>query len=241
MTPRTVVVSDIHLGAISEENERAFLRFLRSVGDLGDELLINGDLFDFWFEYRQVVPRGYFDALAALRSLVTEGMRVRFLGGNHDGWAGSFLAEEIGLELVDGPAILPVGGRTAYVAHGDGIGRGDWAYRFLKRTSRSRLGRVAFRAVHPDLGIPVARRASSTEHRAADEPGRESPRAADLARHAASLLRARGELDLVVFGHTHLPRLDEIEPDRFYLNPGDWIHHCTYAVVSRDEIRLSAA
>jgi len=241
MNPRSVVVSDVHLGAIPEENERAFLAFLRTVGDLGDDLLINGDLFDFWFEYRQVVPRGHFDALAALRSLVTDGISVRFLGGNHDGWAGSFLAEEIGLEIVEGPAVLPVGGRTAYVAHGDGIGGGDWAYRFLRRTSRSRLGRFAFRAVHPDLGIPVARRASSTEKRAVEDTGYESPRAARLADHAASLLRASGELDLVVFGHTHLPRLDEIEPDRFYLNPGDWIHNCTYAVVSPDEIRLASA
>jgi len=241
MNPHTVVVSDVHLGAISEENERAFIRFLRTVGDLGDDLLINGDLFDFWFEYRQVVPRGHFDALAALRSLVTDGIPVRFLGGNHDGWAGSFLAEEIGLEIVQGPRVLPVGGRTAYVAHGDGMGGGDWAYRFLKRMSRSRLGRFAFRAVHPDVGIPFARRASSTEKRAADEPGSQSPRAARLAGHAASLLRARSELDLVVFGHTHLPRLDEIEPDRFYLNPGDWIHNRTYAIVSPDRICLNSA
>lgn len=240
MKPRTVVISDIHLGAISAENERAFIAFLRAVGGLGDDLLINGDLFDFWFEYAHVVPRGHFEALAALRSVVTGGMPVRFLGGNHDGWAGSFFEEEIGLEIVDGPAVLTVGGRAAYVAHGDGIGGGDWGYRLLKWASRSRPGRLAFRAVHPDLGIPVARRASSTEKKAAADPAYESPRAPRLAAHAASLLRARSDIDLVVFGHTHLPRLDEVEPGRFYLNPGDWIHNCTYAVVSPDEIRLVA-
>jgi len=238
MSPRTVVVSDIHLGAIPEENERAFLAFLRTVGGLGDDLLINGDLFDFWFEYRQVIPRGHFEVLSALRRLVTAGVPTRFLGGNHDGWAGSFLEEEIGIEIVEGPAILTVGGRTAYVAHGDGLGGGDWGYRLLKRASRSRAGRFAFRTLHPDLGIPAARAASSTKKRAAAGTGYDAVRAAHLAAHASSLLRARSELDLVVFGHTHLPRVDEIEPNRYYLNPGDWIHHRTYAVVSSDEVQL---
>ena len=238
MTPPTVVVSDIHLGAIPAAGERAFRAFLERVPDLGRGLLINGDLFDFWFEYRQVVPRGHFGVLAALRGLVERGVAVRFVGGNHDAWGGSFLADEVGLELVEGPALLEVGGRRAYVAHGDGLGGGDWGYRLLKRASRSRPGRALFRALHPDLGVPVARRASATEEKRAAGPGPEGLRADRLAAHAHGLLESRPDLDLVIFGHTHRPELDEVRPGRFYLNAGDWIHHRSYAVVSEVEIRL---
>ncbi len=238
---RTVVVSDIHLGAIPPAGERAFLAFLEGVPDLGDELLINGDLFDFWFEYREVVPRGHFAVLAALRGLVEGGLPVRFLGGNHDAWGGGFLEREVGIRLVEGPAVLDVGGRRAYVAHGDGLGVGDWGYRALKRASRSRLGRALFGAIHPDLGVPAARRASATEIRRVGGPGPEVARADRLASHARELLASREDIDLVIFGHTHRPQLEEVRPGRYYLNAGDWIHHRSYAVVSPGNIRLEPA
>lgn len=238
MTDRTVVVSDIHLGAISSENETAFVRFLEGVGDIGDDLLINGDLFDFWYEYGEVVPRGHFRVLSALHQLVRAGIHIRYLGGNHDAWGGSFLTDEIGIEIVDGPASLTVGGRRAYVAHGDGLGGGDWGYRALKWSSRSRLGRLGFRLIHPGLGIPLARLASSTEGKAGLADGYVSPRAPKLEALAHSLLAERDDIDLVIFGHTHHPVLDEVAPGRHYLNAGDWIYNCTYAVVTPELIRL---
>lgn len=238
MTRTTVVVSDVHLGAIPPARERAFLDFLEAVPRIGLELLIAGDLFDFWIEYGQVVPRGYLPALARLRRLVEAGVRVRLLGGNHDGWAGDFLADEVGLEVVHGPAVIDVSGRRAFVAHGDGLGGGDLGYRVLKRVIRSRLGSGLFRILHPDIGVPLARLASSTED---SEPGDSSvpgSRAARLAACAERLLREDPSLDLIVLGHAHEPRLDRIEGRRFYLNPGDWVHHCSYGVVSADAVRL---
>jgi len=238
MSLRTLVVSDAHLGAIPAENERAFLALLERAPDLGDELLVNGDLFDFWFEYRHTIPRGHLDALAALRGLVRGGMPVRFVGGNHDGWAGGFLRDEVGIDILSGPLELTVGGRKAYVAHGDGLGGGDRGYRALKRIIHGRPARFAFRWLHPDVGVPLARLASTTETRAAESPGRVSSRARMLEEHAAAVLRERPAIELVVLGHSHAPRLVEVEPGRFYLNAGDWIHSRSWAVVSRDEIRL---
>ena len=238
MAHRTIVVSDIHLGAIPPANEAAFLRFLERVPDLGHDLLINGDLFDFWYEYGEVVPRGHFRILSALHQLVRRGIPIRYLGGNHDAWGGSFLEDEVGVEIVDGPARLEVGGRRAYVAHGDGLGGGDWGYRLLKWSSRSRPGRFAFRLLHPGVGIPLARLASSTEGKGERGDDYVSPRAPRLAALAHDLLRAQDDLDLVIFGHTHHPVLEEVAPGRFYLNAGDWIDSCTYAVVSPDEIAL---
>ncbi len=238
MGDRTVVVSDIHLGAIPRANEAAFLAFLEGVPGLGDDLLIVGDLFDFWFEYRHVVPRGYLGALARLRRLADGGLRIRFLGGNHDAWGGDFLRDEVGLEVLEGPVAIPVGGRAAYVAHGDGLGGADWGYRALKWASRSGLGRGLFRWVHPDVGVPVARRASSTDVKRAAGAAQEGARAAALAHHARRLLRERSDVDLVIFGHAHKPDLIEVEPGRFYLNAGDWIHHNSFAVVSPEAVTL---
>ncbi len=240
MSKRTVVVSDIHLGAVAAENEQAFLAFLAEAHRWGDELLINGDLFDFWFEYRQVVPRGQLDALARLRALVERGMAIRFIGGNHDAWGGSFLRDEVGIEVLDGPVRLTVGGRRAYVAHGDGLGGADRGYRALKWAARSRWGSGLFRWVHPDLGVPLARLASGTKRAQAREKGGDSPCADRLAACARDVLAANADIDLVVFGHAHRPEVSEVAPGRFYLNAGDWLHHNSFAVVTPTEIRLES-
>ena len=240
MGKRTVVVSDIHLGAVAKENERAFLAFLAEAGRHGDELLINGDLFDFWFEYGEVIPRGQLGALARLRALVDGGMRVRFIGGNHDAWGGSFLRDEVGIDVLDGPVRLTVGGRRAYVAHGDGLGGGDWGYRALRWAARSRVGRALFRAVHPDVGIPLARLASGTRRAQTRAGAGDSPRADVLADRARRILAAHADVDLVVFGHAHRPQVSEFAPERFYLNAGDWLHHNSFAVVTPEQIRLAS-
>lgn len=234
----TVVVSDAHLGAVPEENERAFHTFLESVPDLADDLLINGDLFDFWFEYRSAVLREHFPTLRRLADLSDAGVRMRLVGGNHDAWGGSFLRDELGIELLEGPLRLDLRGRRTFLAHGDGLAGGDWGYRALKRIVRGRAARTAFRLLHPDLSRPLVRRFSGTPERHGAGPGGEGGRADRLARYASSLLLENPELELVIFGHAHRPELREVSPGRFYLNPGDWIHHRSYAVIGRHTLEL---
>lgn len=234
----SILVSDAHLGAVPLAAQKAFGEFLESVPDLSDDLIINGDLFDFWFEYRRVILREHFRVLCRLAELVDGGVRIRLVGGNHDAWGGSFLSEEIGIELVRGPCHIQLGGRRAYLAHGDGLAGGDWGYRVLKRTIRSQVGSALFRLIHPDLGRPIASLFSATAARELRGPGVKSARAIALSEHAAQLLRSDPTLDLVVFGHTHWPELSEVEPGRYYLNPGDWVHHFTYGVVSPSEVLL---
>lgn len=234
----TVLASDAHLGAVPPENERAFLDFLRAVPELGDELILNGDLFDFWFEYRTVIPRGHFPVLRALADLVDGGIPVRLVGGNHDAWGGAFLRDAVGVHLVDGPLVTLVRGLRTYLAHGDGLGEGDRGYRLLKRAIRSRLGALAFRLLHPDAGARIVRRVSGTGQRHDRGPGAEEERAARLSEHAAALLRENPDLDLVAFGHVHRPELREVEPGRYYLNSGDWIHHFTFGRIRRSGLEL---
>jgi len=234
----TIVVSDIHLGEIPPDGEQTFLAFLESLPGKIDELLINGDLFDFWFEYRSVILRRYFPVLRRLADLVDAGVRVRLVGGNHDAWTGSFLGDDVGIELLDAPVTTELANRRAYVAHGDGLLDGEGAYRAFRGLIRSRAVRALFRLAPPDLSLPLVRRVSGTPARLEGRAGDDHERADRLGEHARALLASRPEIDLVVFGHTHRPELVEVEPGRHYLNAGDWIHHRSYALLMADSIEL---
>jgi len=240
MERSTIVISDAHLGAAPTPNEAALMEFLAGVPDQAKDLLINGDLFDFWFEYETVILSRHFPVLRVLADLVDSGVRIRLLGGNHDSWGGRFLAEEIGIELLRGPVRVEVGGRQAYVAHGDGLGGGDWGYRALKSVIRSRPASAVFRQVHPDWSARVIRLVSRTEsrHGQADAPESHG-RSERLRQLATDLLASDPDLDLVIFGHCHQPELIEAAPGRYYLNSGDWLHHCSWAEVSKDHIKLN--
>jgi UDP-2,3-diacylglucosamine hydrolase len=239
-TPTSLVVSDAHLGAAPEENERAFRDFLVFAGGVTRDLVINGDLFDFWFEYGTVVLRRHFPTLRLLADLVDSGVRIRMLGGNHDFWGGAFLRDEMGIELLSGPVITEVGGRTSYIAHGDGLGGGDWGYRVLRAVIRSRPARFAFRQVHPDWSGGLTRMVSRTQARRSGEAdARSVQRARALAAYAEELLAASPSLELVIFGHCHVPELREVSPGRFYLNSGDGVHNCTWAEVGPEGVALN--
>jgi UDP-2,3-diacylglucosamine hydrolase len=236
----SLIVSDAHLGAAPQASERAFREFLVFAGGRTRDLLINGDLFDFWFEYDTVILRRHFSTLRILADLVDAGVRVRLVGGNHDFWGGTFLSQDIGIEVLDGPVRTEVGGRQAYIAHGDGLGGGDLGYRALRTVIRSRPARVAYRLIHPDWSDWLVRLASRTESSQGREGDEKSlDRASKLTAHAEQLLAASPEIQLVVFGHCHIPELREVSPGRHYLNTGDWIHHCTWAEVNGEGVRLN--
>ncbi len=236
MTPLPVlVVSDIHLGAIDLEQERRFRRWLEAAADRTRHLVINGDLFDFWFEYGSVIPRGYTRTLAILAAMVDSGLRVDFLGGNHDWWGGSYLEEEVGVHFHRDPVELDLAGHRTLVAHGDGLGRGDLGYRALRMVLRGGLTRWGFRWLHPDVGAKIARRVSRTETREAGPVPPSRERVAALERWARDQLLEDDDLDLVILGHTHHPQRKEISPGRFYINSGDWIHHCSWVEIHQGE------
>jgi len=234
----SIIISDLHLGAVPRAHEEAFIAFLAEVPERTGDLVINGDLFDFWFEYGSVVLRGHFQVLRALADVVGAGVRVRLVGGNHDAWGGPFLRDEVGIELVAGPVITQVGGRRTFLAHGDGLGKGDVAHKIFRRVSRHRWSIAAFRLVHPGLALRLAGGASVTERNF--ERGDEDAdlRASRLSEFATATLREDETLDLIALGHSHQPELVEVAPGRFYLNTGDWLRHFSYGVVSTEDVRL---
>ena len=225
------LASDIHLGAVPPERERAFVAWLERAGREAAEVVINGDLFDFWYEYGSVVPRGHTRVLGALAGLVDAGVPVRLMGGNHDWWGGDFLEQEIGVVFHRDPVVLDLAGHRTLLAHGDGLGAGDLGYRLLRLVLRGRLTRWAFRWLHPDVGAWIARRVSHTEVRFDGPTADDKRRSEALERWALEHLAANAALDLVVLGHTHIPRRVEAEPGRWYVNAGDWVHHRSYLVL----------
>jgi UDP-2,3-diacylglucosamine hydrolase len=232
MTQRPfLIVSDTHLGAVPPATERAFRQFLEREASGAAGLLINGDLFDFWFEYRTVIPRKHFRVLGALASLVESGVPVWFVGGNHDAWGGGFLQDDVGITLLEGPITMDLAGRRTLIAHGDGVGAGDLGYRILKSVIRSRPTVGAFRLIHPDWGAWIADRVSTTEHKAELTDTTGLSRARPIRAWAKEKLLEDEGLDLVVAGHSHVPEVEEVAPGRFYANSGDWVRHRTYLVL----------
>ncbi len=227
---RVYVASDVHLGSASDDRERAFCRWLRHAASDAREVVVNGDLFDFWFEYGSVVPRGHTRILGALAEVVDSGVQVRMVGGNHDWWGGSYLTNEVGVIFHHEPVRVTLAGQRTLLAHGDGLGQGDLGYRILQRAIRHPVICGLFRWLHPDVGGAVARTASRTELRNEGPDPRQLARARKLEEWAMAQLREEVDLDLVLLGHTHLPVVKELG-GKFYVNSGDWIQHRSYVVL----------
>jgi UDP-2,3-diacylglucosamine hydrolase len=228
-----VIVADAHLGS-AERDRNTFLRFLSAVPDLGGHLVINGDLFDMWFEYGTVIPRSAFPVLSALDRLVRHGIQVTVTGGNHDRWGGPFWRQEVGAAFHPEGLRLRIAGFTADVRHGDGLAETHRAAWLMHRVTRWPLTIGAFRWLHPDLGLRLAaviarRLAQETRDAAVLDRA-----AAAQGRWARALLEQDSDIDLVVLAHTHRAALEEVSQRRWYLNPGAWCDDQRYAVVSSD-------
>jgi UDP-2,3-diacylglucosamine hydrolase len=235
-----LLASDVHLGAAPSGRERDFFAWLEHAAGTASWIILNGDLFDFWFEYRTGTTRGHDHVLGLLRRTVDAGVPVTLMGGNHDWWGGRYLREEVGLEFLQHPEIRQIAGRRALLAHGDGLGQGDFRYLALRAVLRGRLTRWAFGTLPPALGDRIARRVSRTEHKWDDWGEKERSRSEALERWAKARLAEDEELALVLLGHTHEPCIREVAEGRWYVNSGDWVRHRSYVTLEDGcEPRLS--
>ena len=233
-----VVVADAHLGQVPAATVASFHAFLDRVPDLGDGLLINGDLFDFWFEWASVIPRRHFPTVAKLERLRARAIPITFVGGNHDRWGGDFLRQDLGIAFHPGMAELDIAGRRAFVAHGDGVAEQHWSAALMHRVTRHPATAAAFRALHPAIGFWIADRLSvhlADDTRDAAVLDRAARAQAAFARE---MLERRADLSLVILAHTHRPVLETLPDGRAYLNPGAWMEGRCYAVVTRDSVEL---
>jgi len=232
-----VFFSDVHLGAESKareaQREGQLQDFLRSLAGRCSRLIIAGDLFDFWFEYGTAIPRRSFPTLEVLSGLRRSGLPIDWLNGNHDFWLGPFLTEDLGIRAHGGALVVEGGGRKVWVHHGDGLVRGDYGYRVLKRVLRHPLSIALYRLVHPDLGIPFAHWVSGGSRHLM---GHHLPPEDRLWGEVAEP-RFREGYDAVVIGHFHqVYERHEGGKDLFVL--GDWIRHRTYLTLAGGALEL---
>ena len=228
------IVSDTHLGVASSQIERSFVGFLRGLSGDARSLVINGDLFDFWFEWKTVIPRRSFRALAALAELRDAGVEVLWVAGNHDCWGGDVLREDVGVSYIVGPWEGTISGWKTRIEHGDGLReKEDRGYRMIRPIMRNKFAIRAFRLLHPDWASSVAQGSSnaSRTYRAIDE-GR------GLRDYATGELTKSRDLELLVYGHSHVPALERIEGAGIFANAGSWLDAPTYLRVTDESIAL---
>ena len=234
---RLVVVSDAHLRRETAAAEAGFLDFLEQVPSLGDSLLINGDLFDFWFSYRRVVPRAGMPVAAALGRLARR-IPIVMTGGNHDRWGGTFWEHDLGIRFFPDEARFRVGSREVLAIHGDGLTDRDWSARFLQRLTSNPVTVATFAAIHPDVGHWLVDYLSNWLGSPERDPTVLARSAERQQAWAEARLAQDGGLGVIVMGHTHREALTEPLPGRHYLNPGAWFLGNRYAVVGDDVTAL---
>ncbi len=231
------IFSDAHLGCGSEDQEREKIsriaRLFEKVKQDGDRLIILGDLFDFWFEYKHAIPKEHTDALLMLRDLVRRGIAVDYVSGNHDFWMDDYFESQIGVTLHRDSLDLVYAGRRLHFTHGDGLAKADRGYRFLKRILRNRFNIWLYRKLPPDWAVPLAKYVSGSSRDYTSR--RDHTFAPDYEEYAAAKL-AEG-YDLVGIGHLHVPVLKSLEGGT-YVNSGDFISHFSYVRIDPQGCRL---
>ncbi|APF17021.1 metallophosphoesterase [Caldithrix abyssi DSM 13497] len=231
-------ISDLHLGAREIENpelqrERVNGLFAQILKD-ATHLFVVGDFFDFWFEYKTVIPKQYFPVLFYLQKMREKGIEVHYLAGNHDFFLGTFFDRYLDVKTHADEAVVELKSKRFFIFHGDGVDPDDKGYRILKRILRSAFNQKLFRLIHPDLGIRLAKLVSGTSRKY--NKVNLKKRSEDAYVRFAEQKFAEG-FDYVVMGHRHNPLVHEAQGKK-YVNLGDWIVNYSYAVFDGNDLKL---
>lgn len=236
-------LSDLHLGAPYFPDSRAaeirVVRWLESIRHDAEVLYLLGDILDYWYEYRYVVPRGFVRFFGKLAQLTDSGVRVVWLIGNHDIWIRDYIPSELGVEVHDGSLVETIQGKRIFMAHGDGVGRLPLGFRFIRSVFRNRLAQWLFSGIHPRWTVPFAYSWSRHSRATGRAPDSVTHPALDhLKTFALDYLSSHPDTDYFLFGHLHIVVDEEIAPGTRLLILGDWITRFTYARMEAGEIKL---
>ena len=234
--------SDFHLGAGnyegSREREARLVRWLDTIKTDAAEVFLMGDVFDFWFEYRTVVPKGYVRFIGKLAELADAGIKIYLFKGNHDMWMFDYFEKELGATIITNELEIERNGKKFYLHHGDGLGPGDKMYKFLKKIFRSRICQWLFARLHPNLGVGIANY-WSTHSRIAGSKNIERINIEQewLVVYSRELLKTNF-YNYLIFGHRHLPLDIQLNQNSRYVNLGEWVNYNSYAVFDGEELTL---
>ena len=235
--------SDFHLGVLDHKaslvREKRVVAWLESIKHDASDIYLVGDVFDFWFEYKSTVPKGFVRLLGKLAELSDSGINIHFFTGNHDMWAFDYLTEEIGAMMYREPIEIDLSGKKMMIGHGDGLGPADHGYKFIKKVFANKLCQWLFARLHPNLSFGVAHYFSKKSRIAtgtSDEKflGNENEW---LVLYCKEVLKKR-HIDYFIFGHRHLPLDIQLNDKSRYINLGEWIHYNTYAVFNGEKLEL---
>jgi UDP-2,3-diacylglucosamine hydrolase len=236
-------LSDFHLGtpnaAASRQREQWILSFLESIRQDAHAIFIVGDMFDFWYEYRTVVPRGYVRLLGKLAELTDSGIAIHFFVGNHDMWMNNYFQKELNIPVYFEPKTFTINSKTFYIGHGDGLGPGDHGYKALKKVFRNPVCQWLFGILPPAIGMGTANY-FSRKSREAESGAEERFLGEDkewLIIYSREVLKKQ-HFDFFVFGHRHLPIDYRLNDRSRYINLGEWLNFQTYAVFDGNEMQL---
>lgn len=243
MKNKIYFISDFHLGApdykSSLEREKKIVRWLELVRKDAAEIYILGDIFDFWFEYRHSVPKGFIRLQGKLAELADEGIKLHYFTGNHDMWVFNYLPGEIGMTLYRKPVQREINQKKFFIGHGDGLGPGDHGYKFIKKIFANKFCQWLFARLHPNLGIGIANFWSRRSRIATG--GYDEKYLGDdkeyLVVFAKETLK-KEHFDYFIFGHRHLPLDIKLNDHSRYINLGDWINYFTYAEYDGQQVTL---
>ena len=236
-------LSDFHLGApdvaASLIREKKVIRFLDEIKSSAAAIYILGDIFDFWYEYKNVVPKGYIRLLGKLAELTDAGISIHVFIGNHDMWMSGYFEQALNIPVYHEPKIFSFNNKLFYLGHGDGLGPGDNGYKFIKKIFRNPICKWLFGWIHPDIGIAIAnyfskksrqKTGSTDEHFLGEENEW-------LIIYSKELIK-KDNFNFLIFGHRHLPIDIRLSEQSRYINLGDWITHFTYAEFDGNEVKL---
>ncbi len=239
--------SDFHLGIpdyqSSLEREKLLVSWLEDVAADATGIFLMGDIFDFWYEYKNVIPKGYVRLLGALAKITDSGIPVHIFRGNHDIWAFDYLEKEVGVKLHRKFEIFRFDGKNFFLAHGDGLGPGDLGYKFLKKVFENRVNQFLFKWLHPDIGISLglyfSRRSRLAKYIKGNNANGKIPvRQEMLYLYAEKMLQQYNDIDYFVFGHNHRIIHENINDKTEIVVLGDWLSLFSYAVFSDGKLTV---
>ncbi|HTB52605.1 MAG TPA: UDP-2,3-diacylglucosamine diphosphatase [Ferruginibacter sp.] len=236
-------ISDFHLGApnaeISLVREKKIVQFLDEIKNDAEQIFIVGDLFDFWYEYKKVVPRGFVRILGKLAELTDSGIIIHFFVGNHDMWMNDYFQKELNIPVYFEPKTFLLNNKRFLIGHGDGLGPGDSGYKFIKKIFRNKICQTLFGLLPPYIGMGIAHYFSNKSRNREDSNievflGEENEW---LITYSKEILQ-KEHFDYFIFGHRHLPIDFKLNDNSRYINLGEWINYNSYAVFDGSSLEL---
>lgn len=233
--------SDFHLGSHisgSLEREKKIVSWLDYIKKDAKSIYLIGDIFDFWFEYKNVVPKGFVRLLGKIAELTDSGIGVHIIVGNHDLWMKDYLRKECGVKIYHEPITIKEDNKTIFIGHGDGLGPGEQSFKIIKKIFKNRICQWLFARIHPNTALRLAHFWSKSSRENGETPNYLGKEKEILEKFCIKHQKDNSEIDFYVLGHRHLPLEIDINESCRYINTGDWLNHYSFAIFEKENISL---